>query len=57
MPAPSDSTDGTPRREAPEIAFWDVFDDIQDSYALAMRGAGVTEAVIDEVTATFKTSQ
>lgn len=39
--------------EAPEIAFWDVFDDIQDSYTLAMRGASVAEAIIAEVNATF----
>ena len=54
MSAPNASTplvsaDG----DAPEIAFWDVFDDIQDSYTLAMRGAGVDEAIITEVNGTF----
>lgn len=54
MPAPHNSTETFDNAEAPEIGFWDVFDDIQDSYALAMRCAGVTEAVIEEVTATVK---
>lgn len=54
MPAPHNSTETFDKAEAPEIGFWDVFDDIQDSYALAMRCAGVTEAVIEEVTATVK---
>lgn len=34
------------------IDFWEAFPDIQDSYALAMRSAGVPEGVITEVTAT-----
>lgn len=54
MAIPHTTPDTSSVAPAAEIAFWDVFDDIQDSYALAMRCAGVTQAVIDEVTATFK---
>jgi hypothetical protein len=55
MSAPHDATPSASEDDgAPEIAFWDVFDDIQDSYTLAMRGAGVAEAIIDEVNATFR---
>ena len=35
-----------------EVKFWDAFDDVLESVALAMRSAGVDESVITEVTTT-----